>query len=187
MIMPMYTMEGIYTVLYFWNPCFDFTLGQWLLPAWLNEWNNLSSSPVYLYWYDNGLIEEGCGDIGLLITLNCSCCRCSPYRGAWADSQNLQLFFIYSAQCVQSGAPAQAQTAFQHRWACLLCYSVRQLPPPLLPLSLPEKEREMSQLDSNQSKRKRETEELWRVLSFSLWDHFKDRPAKIALKATQSS
>lgn len=73
--------------------------------------------------YDNSLIEEGGGGIGLLITKQFLLFM-PPVPAAWADSQNLQLFFICGGV---SRLEACTGSAFQYR---SLCRSAVPQPPP---------------------------------------------------------
>lgn len=176
MIMPMYTRERIY-ILYCTSdsdsyPCdlTDFTETEW------PQAEQVSGA------VDNSLIEEGFGDIGRLITLNCSydSHRCL-YRGAWADSQRPATSLYLVRLVFPERSPAQAQTAFQHHGACLRCWSGLQLPPPPSPITSGERKRERCLSWTHiKGNRKRDREELWRGLELLLWDHFKDGPAKIA-------
>lgn len=100
---------------------------------------------------------------------------CNKMRG-WT-ARGLQLFFIYYTWCFQNGVLHKLRQCFNAMEPASAAVQATSFHP-LLPLSLP-REREMSQLDSNQRKKEGEKEALWRVLTYSLWDHFKDRLTKI--------
>lgn len=157
--------------------CFD--SGQWLLPTWMHQSEQVSRA--FRTDTITVLLRKAVGTVGSLSlwTVPVIGAACTVVRG-WT-ARGLQLLSIYYTWCFRGRALHNLRQHFdtmEPASAAVQASSVH----PLLPLSLPEKEREMSQLDSNQRKRKRETEELWRVLSFSLWDHFKGRLAKIAAK-----
>lgn len=118
----------IYTVLlkfmfWLWTMTFAHLKNIWPRMDWHwmdpTIWKALWSC---LYWYDNSPIEEGCGDIGCLITLNCSydCHWCRLCRGTWVDRQRPATSLYLVHLVFPELSPALAQTAFQHHGALSL-------------------------------------------------------------------
>lgn len=120
-------------------------------------------------------LRKTMGTLGLLSLWTVPVIGCV---GGQPEACNL---FIYYTWCFQNRALHKLRQDFNTKEPTSAAVQSSSIHPLLL-LSLPEQERERSQLDLNQSKRKRKTEELWQVFTFSLWNHFKDRLAKIAAK-----
>lgn len=104
------------------------------------------------------LLRKAAGTFGVLslqtVPMTVIRAACTEARGWTASGPATSLYLVHLV--FPEPSPAQAQTAFQHRGACL-CHGQASSFHPLLPLSLPEREREMSQLDSHQRKKEKKS------------------------------